>query len=71
MSIETPWKSSGKLNWLWVMANSVVALFMVHPNRSRVAFEALVGGWEGILVSDGYRGYTKTGCMPGKAAWPT
>ncbi|HSV85156.1 MAG TPA: IS66 family transposase [Levilinea sp.] len=54
---ETPWKNSGKLNWLWVMANSVVALFMVHTNRSKVAFEALVGGWEGILVSDGYRLY--------------
>lgn len=54
---ETPWKNSGKLNWLWVMANSVVALFMVHTNRSRVAFEALIGGWEGILVSDGYRLY--------------
>jgi transposase len=39
---ETPWKNSGKLNWLWVMANSVVALFMVHTNRSRAAFEALI-----------------------------
>ena len=54
---ETPWRNHGKLNWLWVMANSVVAFFMVHTNRSRVAFEALVGGWEGILVSDGYRLY--------------
>ena len=44
---ETPWKNSGKLNWLWVMANSVVAFFMVHTNRSKAAFETLVGGWEG------------------------
>ena len=54
---ETPWRNCGKLNWLWVMANSVVAFFMVHTNRSRIAFEALVGGWDGILVSDGYRLY--------------
>jgi transposase len=54
---ETPWKNNGKLNWLWVMANSVVAFFMVHTNRSKAAFETLVGGWEGILVSDGYRLY--------------
>jgi len=54
---ETTWKNSGKLNWLWVMASPVVAFFMVHTNRSRDAFEALVGGWNGILVSDGYRLY--------------
>ena len=54
---ETPWKNGGKLNWLWVMASSVVAFFMGRTNRSKVAFESLVGGWEGILVSDGYRLY--------------
>jgi len=54
---ETTWKSSGKLNWLWVMANSVVAFFMIHTNRSQAAFAALIGAWEGILVSDGYRLY--------------
>ena len=62
---ETAWKKNGKLNWLWVMANSVVAFFMVHTNRSKAAFAAFIGGWDGILVSDG------TGCIrAGKAAWP-
>lgn len=56
---ETTWKNSGKLNWLWVMANSVVALFMVHRNRSQAAFDELIGAWQGILVSDGYRIYQK------------
>jgi len=56
---ETTWKNGGKLNWLWVMANSMVAFFMIHPNRSRAAFEELIGAWEGILVSDGYRIYQK------------
>nr|WP_320013302.1 transposase [uncultured Desulfobulbus sp.] len=54
---ETPWKNNGKLNWLWVMASSVVAYFMVHTHRSKDAFASLVGVWEGILVSDGYRLY--------------
>lgn len=56
---ETTWKKGGKLNWLWVMANSVVAFFMIHSNRSQAAFEELIGTWEGILVSDGYRIYQK------------
>lgn len=54
---ETTLKSAGKLHWLWVMANTAVAFFMVHRNRSQAAFEKLIGAWEGILVSDGYRLY--------------
>jgi transposase len=56
---ETPWYKSGKLNWLWVMANPVVAFFMIHNNRSREAFEKLIGAWCGILVSDDYGIYQK------------
>ncbi len=53
---ETTWKKGGKLNWLWVMANSVVAFFMIHPNRSQAAFDELIGAWKGILVSDSVKG---------------
>jgi len=54
---ETTWKREGDLAWIWVMANSVVAFFMVHANRSKKAFEQLVGMWTGILVSDNYGVY--------------
>ncbi|MDR3576377.1 MAG: transposase, partial [Anaerolineaceae bacterium] len=40
---ETPWFKGGKLNWLWVMTNPVVAFFMIHTNRSGEAFEKLIG----------------------------
>jgi transposase len=56
---ETSWFQSGVLNWLWVMANSSVAYFMIHKNRSKEAFQALVQEWEGILVSDNYGVYAK------------
>ncbi len=56
---ETPWKKNGKLHWLWVMAGSAVAFFMVHTHRSQAAFDKLIGAWKGILVSDGYRIYQK------------
>ena len=39
------------------MANPTVALFTVQVSRSKVAFEALIERWEGILVSDGYGVY--------------
>jgi transposase len=56
---ETTWKKNGKLHWLWVMANTTIAFFMVHPHRSQEAFDELIGTWQGILISDGYRIYQK------------
>jgi transposase len=54
---ETAWYQHGILAWLWVMANTTVALFTVQVSRSKVAFEALIERWAGILVSDGYGVY--------------
>ncbi len=56
---ETPWYQRGQLHWLWVMANTSVAFFLIHPHRSEEAFQELIGGWMGILVSDGYVVYRK------------
>jgi transposase len=39
------------------MVNTRVAFFTVRASRSQAAFEALVGRWAGILVSDGYGVY--------------
>ena len=41
------------------MGNTMVAFFMIHSNRSKKAFEALIQDWSGILVSDGYGVYVK------------
>lgn len=56
---ETSWPREARLSWLWVMASSRAALFMIHPNRSKAAFEALVQGFSGVLVADGYGVYRK------------
>ncbi len=56
---ETTWKNDGDLHWIWVLCNSAVALFMIHPNRSKEAFQKLVGAWTGLLVSDNYGVYRK------------
>ena len=41
------------------MANRQAAFFMIHPKRSKEAFEELIGTWNGILISDGYNVYQK------------
>ena len=54
---ETTWKRKNSLQWLWLLCNTAAALFMIHSKRSRQAFLALIGEWQGILVSDGYGVY--------------
>jgi len=54
---ETSWLLHGDRNWLWVMANPLVAYFQIHPSRSKAAFVQLIADWRGILVSDGYLVY--------------
>ncbi len=56
---ETSWRRNGKLTWLWVMGNALVAYFKVHDERSKKAFEEFRGAWNGILVSDDYGLYRK------------
>ena len=41
------------------MVSNTVALFMVHPNRSKEAFLSLIDDWDGSLVSDNYGAYVK------------
>jgi transposase len=54
---ETIWKRKKGVEWLWLLCNSMAAYFLLHKNRSRKAFESLIGDWQGILVSDGYGVY--------------
>lgn len=56
---ESSWYLKGVLCWLWVLASASVAFFMIHSKRSKEAFRQLIKDWEGILISDGYRLYTK------------
>ena len=56
---ETSWFQTGSLKWLWVLASSTVSFFMIHANRSSIAFQELIEDWRGILVSDDYGVYRK------------
>lgn len=54
---ETSWRSQGALQWLWVLANRTAAYFQIRPGRTKKDFLALIGLWQGILVSDDYGCY--------------
>ena len=54
---ETPWYCQNALQWLWTLTTDTVSLYLIHPNRSKEAFFALIEQWQGLLVSDGYGVY--------------
>ena len=50
---ETGWKQNGQKRWLWLAATKLVAVFIIHPWRNRLALESLLGReLKGILCSD-------------------
>ncbi len=50
---DTPWYCHNALHGLWTLTTDPVALSLMHPNRSKEAFFALIEAWQGLLVSDG------------------
>ena len=54
---ETGWKEGNKKAWLWVAVTNVVTVFMIHAGRGKVAAQALLGQFAGILVSDRWNAY--------------
>jgi transposase len=59
---ETRWrmmgKGSSKTWWLWVLAGATGVVFQLEPSRGSEACKALLDGFAGILVADGYSVYS-------------
>jgi len=54
---ETGWTQRRARAWLWVAATSLVTVFLVHRRRSGEAARALLGSFNGIVVSDRWSAY--------------
>jgi len=54
---ETGWRERRKKAWLWVMATSLVIVFLIHRRRSRQAARDVLGKFLGTLVSDRWSVY--------------
>ncbi len=56
---ETGWKQAGQKRWLWVVATTQVAVFMIHKLRGAAPLVRLLGQTlVGILCSDRWHAYT-------------
>jgi transposase len=55
---ETGWKQGKAKAWLWVAVTKVLSVFLIRPNRNRVAFDDLAGPKPGVLTTDRFPVYT-------------
>lgn len=55
---ETGWFQRNRRAWLWVVATSSMARFLVHPRRAAAVAKELLKDFVGVLVSDQYSGYS-------------
>jgi transposase len=59
---ETRWRMMGKGKsttwWLWVLSGAAGVLFDLQPSRGSEACKALLDGFSGTLVADGYGVYS-------------
>jgi transposase len=55
---ETGWKQGKAKAWLWVAVTSLLTVFLIRPNRNRVAFNDLAGPTPGVLTTDRFPVYT-------------
>jgi len=55
---ETGWKQGKSKAWLWVAVTALLSVFLIRPNRNRVAFDALAGPTPGVLTTDRFPVYT-------------
>lgn len=58
---ETGWREGARRAWLWAAVTTLVTVFLVHARRGTVAAKALLGDFQGGLVTDRWSAYQ---------AWP-
>jgi hypothetical protein len=54
---ETGWREDGRGGYLWSFSTPDVRFFVLDSSRSSRVPQAALGDFEGVLVSDFYRGY--------------
>lgn len=54
---ETGWRTAGDARALWTLATPAAALFQIAKHCNREQFDALVGPYLGIVISDRWNGF--------------
>jgi transposase len=54
---ETSWRKAGQRLWLWAALSATACCYRIDPTRARPAAKALLGSFDGLLISDRYSVY--------------
>ncbi len=66
---ETGWKQGKAKAWLWVAVTELLTVFLIRPNRNRLAFDDLVGPTPGVLTTDRFPVYTHLAGTRRQVCW--
>ena len=66
---ETGWKQGKTKAWLWVAVTNLLTVFLIRPNRNRLAFDDLVGPKPGVLTTDRFPVYTHLSGKRRQVCW--
>jgi transposase len=67
---ETGWKQAGQKCWLWAAATTLVACFVIHPQRGALGLTALLGKRiKGIIGSDRWSTYGRLKIQQRQICW--
>lgn len=54
---ETSWRRAGQRIWLWAALSATAACYRIDETRARPAARALLGSFDGLLITDRYSVY--------------
>ena len=66
---ETGWRTSGEGRALWTATTAEAAFFQIAEHCNRAQFDALIGPYPGIVVSDRWNGYSHLDPDQRQACW--
>lgn len=66
---ETGWREAKQKAWLWVVATTSLAIFVIRRSRGADVARELLSGFRGILVSDRWGGYAWVDAAKRQLCW--
>jgi transposase len=66
---ETGWRTRGERRALWTATSPGAVFFQIAEHCNREQFNALIGGYPGIVISDRWNGYSHLDPVRRQACW--
>ena len=58
---ETQLRVSGRTYWVWIFTTPTQTLYVIKPTRGKTVPKEILGDYQGIIITDGYKVYPEFG----------